>query len=96
MPDLTAASSILVVSCVNDTGAGLGAVMDWISGQEGGKQILSAAVYSSPKAIIQPDFVGREIMGRGLKGVDRLLTAMPWMVSGWRHDLPNERGKRGK
>lgn len=91
-PDLSNVTRILLVSCTNDTGAGLEAVLDWlVTESKSGFEVYTAALYSNPKSIIKPRYVGREAGDGVFNQMDRYLTRMPWMVTGWRHDLANER-----
>ena len=91
VPNLTDLSRILVLSCVNDTGSGLIAVLDWINEKYPRIVFRTAAVYSNSTAIIQPNYVGESINPNARISARKLETRMPWMVSGWHHDLPAER-----
>lgn len=94
-PSLRSFKRIVVVSCVNDSGSGQIAVTNWIAQQAPTVEVMTAAVYSNTKALIHPDYVARTLNpGGGGLSANKLLTRMPWMASGWHHDLSGERLRR--
>jgi hypoxanthine phosphoribosyltransferase len=93
LPDLSNFHRVVVTSCVNDSGHGLQTVLDWIRATAPTIETRTAAVYSSERATVIPDFVGRIIEAdRGLSA-SKLMTRMPWMIEGWHHDLLPERSR---
>ncbi|GGQ82695.1 phosphoribosyltransferase [Couchioplanes azureus] len=91
--NLSAFSKVILVGCVNDTGEALRAAKEWLAENAPSVQVKTAAVYSRPGALVRPDHIGREAGRNGRYDTGRLLVRMPWMIDGWLHDLPAERGQ---
>jgi hypoxanthine phosphoribosyltransferase len=94
VPPLGDFKRVVVLSCVNDTGSGLTAVTNLIDQKFPAIEIKTAAIYTNAKALIRPDFFSRLASSETGLSSNKLMTRMPWMVPGWRHDLSDERATR--
>jgi hypoxanthine phosphoribosyltransferase len=93
-PTKIACSKVLLVGCTIDTGSGLAAALEYLKQHFPDVQIVTAALYVNPRSLVLPDFVGKEVDASKGKRMQRFLTQLPWIDSGWTHDLPSERGVR--
>ncbi|MEV4642965.1 phosphoribosyltransferase family protein [Actinoplanes sp. NPDC049548] len=91
--DFSPFSKVILVGCINDTGEALRTAQEWLAEHAPTVQVKTAAVYSRPGALVRPDHIGRETGRNGRYDTEKLLVRMPWMIDGWRHDLPAERGQ---
>ena len=92
-PDLSGVSNLLLVAFANDTGSTIEAALHWLRSQSPNFKVHTAALYSNPKSVVTPHFIGKEIVDGPFTHMNKYLVRMPWMTRGWRHDLASERLK---
>lgn len=93
---LLSGSRALVLICCNDTGTSLGFVVNHLRGlgEAGPLEIKTAALYTSYSPAIMPTYYG-VMVGRDIsRGMNYVISRLPWMTSRWVHVMGDERLKR--
>jgi hypoxanthine phosphoribosyltransferase len=84
---------VLVLICCNDTGTSLGYVVRFLRelGNDGPCEIRTAAIYTSVSPAIRPTYRVVLVGHQTRQSMNRIISRLPWMTSGWQHVLGTER-----